>query len=333
MRCIRASINIGDSRAVCQQATARAQTTLRYGLDRAVAYGRQMRWLFLLLALTDCTVEGPVPGARCLAVPVARVPLDVISDVPVVTAEVNGLPVRMLLDTGAAQTVVSPQLARRLGLRPAGRAIAMEGAGGSVLATPVVLEQVRLGSSQGMRLPAIIERTLDLAPDGVIGVDYLSAFDIDLDMPGRVMALYAPSQCGAPPWSGHTTELPVLRNTDRQVAVPITVNGVGLLAALDTGNSVTFLTPRAAARAGIGALLVEAAPSGAVEAFNGMMAPVRRVQVDRLGVGTSTLRFPVLQVGALPDRVGDGLLGGDYLATHRVWLALATGRVSVADDP
>lgn len=54
-----------------------------------------------------------------------------------------------------------------------------------------------------------------------------------------------------------------------------------------------------------------------------------------LRVGSDVIDRPILNVAALPEQAGDFIVGGDYLATRRVWIALATGSmfVSTADQP
>ncbi len=296
-----------------------------------------MRSIPLLLLLTACApgLSLPASDPGCLLVQLGQVPLEMIADVPVVTAAINGRPVRMVLDTGATYTVVAPSAAARLGLRPIGGPVAMEGAGGRVSATPVVLPQVQIGGAQLQGVPAIVGRALDIATDGVFGVTLLSAFEIDLDVPRRVMTLYAPRKCLAltPPWASAYAELPAERLSQGQLVVPIAINGVGLRAVLDTGNSLTFVTRRAAMRAGLGDLVVGAAPVARAQTFSAGGTAVRLVQFDRLDVGDSTARTPVLLVGDLPAAAGDALLGGDFLTTHRVWLALRAGRVFVAKEP
>jgi aspartyl protease family protein len=61
-------------------------------------------------------------------------------------ALINGLPVPMLVDTGASDVFVSAATARRLGLAPSGgRKRAIQTANGQSLATPAVLRRVSLG--------------------------------------------------------------------------------------------------------------------------------------------------------------------------------------------
>ena len=290
-----------------------------------------VRCIAFLLLLAGCAPELPaVPG--CALVPLGRVTVEVVADVPVVNAFIVGQPVRMLLDTGATFTVVTPQAVSRLGLRPGGRPIVMEGAGGRTLAMPVTLPEFVMGQARLRNVPAIAGRALDVASDGVLGVTLLYAFEIDLDVPNRVMTLYRARRCGpiTPPWTGSYTELPAQHAPQGQLMVPIRINGIALQAVFDTGNSLTLITRPAAERVGLGALLVSAAPAARARTFVPGGAPVRLVPFERLEVGGSTTLSPVLLVADLPAAAGDALLGGDFVTTHRVWLALEAGQVFVA---
>jgi aspartyl protease family protein len=61
-------------------------------------------------------------------------------------ALINGLPVHMLVDTGASDVFVSASTAHRLGLAPSeGRKRAIQTANGQSTATPAVLRRVSLG--------------------------------------------------------------------------------------------------------------------------------------------------------------------------------------------
>jgi len=76
-------------------------------------------------------------------------------------ALVNGAPVRMLLDTGATDVVVSASTAARLGLVPSGgRPRAIQTANGKSAASPVVLSHVSFGGLYMNDVEALI-----LAPE------------------------------------------------------------------------------------------------------------------------------------------------------------------------
>jgi aspartyl protease family protein len=74
-----------------------------------------------------------------------------------VDALVNGLRVRMLVDTGASDVVVSASTAARLGLVPTGRrARAIQTANGMSTASPAVLDRLSLGGLYMNRVEALI---------------------------------------------------------------------------------------------------------------------------------------------------------------------------------
>ena len=292
---------------------------------------RVVRRLALLLLLGACTAIDPAselaaPG--CALVPLGQVPVEVVADVPIVTVAIGGVPVRMILDTGATLTVIAPALAAQLRLAQTGPAVVMEAAGGRTQAIPVLLPDVQIGQVRLRGVPAIAGRALGGVSDGVLGLSLLRAFELDLDLPNRTLTLYQVRRCDrlAPPWTGPYEALPTARSVQGQMVMPISVNGTVLQAVIDTGNSLTFITRQGAERAGVGALLVSAAPAGRARTFTPTGVAVSLVPFERLDVGATTMRNPVLLVGELPAAAGDALLGGDYFTTHRVWLALAAGR-------
>jgi aspartyl protease family protein len=76
-------------------------------------------------------------------------------------ALINGLPVHMLVDTGATQVCVSASTARRLGLSPSGgRTLVIQTANGQSTASPTVLRRVSLGGLYMNDVEALI-----LAPE------------------------------------------------------------------------------------------------------------------------------------------------------------------------
>jgi aspartyl protease family protein len=92
------------------------------------------------------------------------------------TVEVNGTPVRFMIDTGASDIVLSRRDAERAGLGPAGldydrRALT---ANGPVATARVVLDEVRLGSFADLDVPASVSAgTLDVS---LLGMSYLDRF-------------------------------------------------------------------------------------------------------------------------------------------------------------
>lgn len=92
------------------------------------------------------------------------------------TAEVNGVPVRFVVDTGASSLALRERDARRVGIDPdtlpfAGRA---QTANGLVDTSTVVLDSVDIGDIHDARVPAIVIRgDLDRS---LMGMSYLRRF-------------------------------------------------------------------------------------------------------------------------------------------------------------
>ncbi len=104
----------------------------------------------------------------------------------IVPASIDGAgPFPFLLDTGSSHSVVSRSLAARLGLAFVARTTVLTSTGSEV--RPVVrLDQVRIGPSRSEGLLASVAPTPQLAAiargiEGIIGQDFLSAFNYTLD--------------------------------------------------------------------------------------------------------------------------------------------------------
>jgi len=89
-------------------------------------------------------------------------------------AQVNGVPARFLVDTGATLTAVSADTAERAGLMPrrAGISIRMQTANGMVAAQLTEIDDMRFGNVAAHGIDAIIAP--GLGPTNVIGMNLLS---------------------------------------------------------------------------------------------------------------------------------------------------------------
>lgn len=92
------------------------------------------------------------------------------------TLDVNDVPLRFVVDTGASQVVLTQADARRIGLDPEtlGFFRAASTANGMVRTAPVVLDRVSLGQITDTQLPAVVNGG-DMA-DSLLGMTYLDRF-------------------------------------------------------------------------------------------------------------------------------------------------------------
>ncbi len=247
-----------------------------------------------------------------------------------VPVTVDGKPARFLLDTGAEDMLVTPGAAARLALTlDPTHMTRLLGTGGEGRAANVWLAGLRVGdASLARRSVPVVPLPPPLAADGLLGAPLLSDYDVDLDLVNGHVELFRVEGCAAeapllpPPF----TMVPLTLNADGVPSIPVVVNGVRLIALLDTGSRATVLTPAAAAR--VRALRLH--EGGTARGVDGEVVAVHAARVASLAVGWDVQRN--LQVAVAPLQIGraDMLLGVDWLRQRRIWVSYATRRVLVA---
>ena len=248
-----------------------------------------------------------------------------------VPASIGGVPVMLLLDTGAQGMLLTPDIveAFRLPVDPRG-GTRMLGTGGVRNAPNVMLRGLKVGgvpmadgSVPVAALPGVPQTEPPLA--GLLGSQFLETYDLDLDVPHGRMALYGASGCAAPPFPLPHSILPLNVSPEGDVFVTVQVNGEDLMALVDTGSRASILTEQAAQRLGLGG------PGSAnlARGVDGSTLPIRHLRVRRLQVGTEVIADAPISVSPLQLGRSDMLLGLDYLGRHRVWISYRTGRILI----
>jgi predicted aspartyl protease len=97
-------------------------------------------------------------------------------------ATLNGVALRLLIDTGASRTVIAPTALSRAGLDPAqGRPASMIGVGGAVHAVEVSVPRLDVAGAQIGPLRVIAHEVAGLRGDGLLGRDVLEHFTLTID--------------------------------------------------------------------------------------------------------------------------------------------------------
>lgn len=260
-------------------------------------------------------------------------PIRAVEGFPIIEATIGGVPLSFVLDTGAQAHLVLPgaQAVLQLPLLPG--TVPVIGTGGARQAAIVQLEGVQLGvvrldatAAPVAALPALPRVTPMLA--GLLGAPLLHQFDLELDVPGRRLALFEAGGCGGalPDLGSRVTSVPLDITADRRAMLPVRVNGETLAALLDTGSRATLLTEAAAERLGL-----QAPPSAnTARGVDGEPLPVAHGLVREMAVGADVRRNAPVSIAKLQIEGADMLLGFDYLRQRRVWISYVTGRLLIA---
>ncbi|WP_017999691.1 TIGR02281 family clan AA aspartic protease [Paracoccus sp. N5] len=144
-------------------------------LRQAAAWGLIFLGAIALAGLWGDIRQAVAPQARMLEGGRIEVPLGNDGHFHL-TAQVNGTPVRFVIDTGASSIALGPRDAARVGIDP--EALAYVGqartANGIIETAPVTLDSLALGEIRDSRVPAMVLRS-DL-DQSLMGMSYLARF-------------------------------------------------------------------------------------------------------------------------------------------------------------
>ncbi len=293
---------------------------------------RRLAGLLAVLWLAACGG----PELNCDFVVVTKMPLDVQNKLLVVPVGIGGKWVKLLVDTGAERTALSEEAVNRLGLaRDPKNVTRSTGLGGSFTAADATVPGLVLG---GVRFP--VERVsvaqLRFGPgldaDGLLGSDILLAFDLDLDVPNRMLTLYRARQCPEvnPPWREPYERVAGVRALRDRLLVPLELDGVKGMGILDTGAQATTIGPRMAARLG---LTAQALAGDQIVRHHGAGPGMQEARLHRFGllrIGPAVATGPMLSVLPVDAGVGDALVGEDFIDGRRIWMSFNSREVFIA---
>lgn len=105
------------------------------------------------------------------------------SGAPIVAAvAINGVGLRLMVDTGADRTVISPAAAARSGLdADAGRQVRVLGVTGSTMAGELLVPQMEVAGARVGPLRVLVLDTPAESVDGLLGRDVLDYFTLTVD--------------------------------------------------------------------------------------------------------------------------------------------------------
>lgn len=294
--------------------------------------------LFPLLVLLRG--EPSQAGAPCPASPRNVLAIRSFHGLPLVMARINGASAPLILDTGAEETVLTAAAAARLGLKghyeyPSSlRSVSGGLATGQTQAESLAVGDITVKDFILLVASLTLPSVAGVQPDGLLGGDFLSDFDVDLDLANGRLALYRSGCAPArPPWPGAYTAIPANRSLANRLFFPVTLDGRKLFAFIDTGAQVSTIDTRAARRLGLSQAVIAGDPAATLRGISSAELAAHAHRFARLQVGADRVRDPVMIVAPLNLPDADIVLGLDFLRPRRVWFSYPGHRVFLTLPP
>ncbi|OWQ48958.1 hypothetical protein CDL60_03500 [Roseateles noduli] len=267
-----------------------------------------------------------------------ELPVTMVDGAPVATLTLNGVPVRMLVDSGAFYSLLTPATAEQLKLPKLNLPDGMRliGYTGRIEAHRTRVDKVGLLGGTLSKIDFVVGGNgMGAGIQGLLGRNILAAADTEYDLANGMVRLMFPkgdcSRVDMAYWA--PKEMPVVvvpletdgHKDNHQVTVRVRINGTSMQALMDSGASRTTLTLDAAKRAGVKPGDLDEA--GHVSGIGEGRAKHWRAKFDSFELGgerVGNITFGVADTDAMGD---DLLLGLDYFLAHRILVSRTQGKV------
>ena len=287
-------------------------------------------------------------GAACACTlqTVGELNVDLSRRAPIVDGEINGVKVKIVIDTGSSLTMITAPAAKALGLigapTPGGYVF---GIGGRRDTYATVLKSLKVGTLTGSDLPPItVGGALAGEPDVamLLGSDFLSQFDVELDLAHNMIRLFRADGCTPPQlvyWNKPYSQADLVASDRDSPVVMATalLNGKRQPVQIDSGADVTIVDEHVASNLGV-------RRGGAGEVHIEGLGPQDRAgwigQFDSFALGDEQIAHPRLTVIKLAqDTVDNGgaymvpksldgntpptmLIGADFIRAHHLLIGV-----------
>jgi predicted aspartyl protease len=253
---------------------------------------------------------------------------------PYVKVKVNGRDAVFVIDTGSGFTVISKDMAKRLGVSEIARGGKSQGIGGNGKFQIVygLIKSLQLGDVKVKMVPCFVrafhndkDRPAEERADGFIGLSILSHFLTELDYKeARIRLDRRDSSSLSVPATPNATVVPFRTTQNGLISVETEFDGnQNLNVILDSGASSTVISTAAVERLNLGDQIIKDQTASVIGAAgiteNVKMLFVRKCRVA--GLQQTNLRALVLDFGAINETAGfeqSGILGGDFLRNFRL---------------
>jgi predicted aspartyl protease len=282
-----------------------------------------------LFGLGGCSAGGP---DSCKINRLVDLPLLSGARLPAMEATLDGRKVVFYVDTGASTSILTKTAVERFGLYgDADRRMLLRGIGGDVMAPIVKIHRLVLGNGlvRDIELPVAGDLGHDVQGIpvlGLFGADFLSNYDVNIDLPHHHFAMYDLHGCGTNlrPLDDPEFDVP-FHLEETKVLLDVKLNGMPMTAVLDSGATGTLVTQDDARHAGVTSAAMTGDRYGHAMGIDENQVAMHLHRFGSLDIGSETMRN-------FPFAVGDvdyTLLGDDFLRFNEVWISYPLQRLFI----
>ncbi|WP_168167454.1 retroviral-like aspartic protease family protein [Duganella sp. HH105] len=249
---------------------------------------------------------------------------------PYIDAQINGKPVRMLIDTGAYKTLLTRAEIDRQQLMLTPSRDKAYGVGGQAQMFAARPDEVIIGPARvRLALFPVIEGFDYPGYGGIVGADYLLQADLEIALADKQLKFFRAEGCDDKSlayWDVNALDVPLkIPAYDSRATIQVELNGSKLTALIDTGAAVSTVTQHAAERLGFAPAAADAQPGARLVGVNGKSRRSWIATFDSFAIGEEKIDHPritVMEDGEEVDtRSHQMILGRDFLRAHHVLLS------------
>lgn len=301
------------------------------------------------LAIGGLLLEPRVARAGCQLLQVAEIPVEISDRRALIPGGINGQPIKMMLDTGAAVSFIQRAAVGSLGLSTRDLPhTKIFGLGGETRVEETILRELQFDKAKLKDVRVYVAGEHPLGGDFalLLGENVLSSFTTEFDFANHVMRLFSPRDCKAsqlPYWANSYSQVKMTGavDLDGQIKFMVQLNGKPLEATLDSGAPRSAISVEAARAAGWRPEAEGSVATGKTTGIGARAADSWISRFDMLAIGGEDVKHPqlwitTLKIGSREPRTGSHLseettlpmlLGIDFFLSHRILVSPEHGVV------
>lgn len=278
---------------------------------------------------------GPA-AAKCELMKIAELPVTMSGARPVVTVKMDGRDARLVADSGAFFSILTPAAAARLGIKSrVAPGFQVRGVGGNeAVGVGTVKDFGFAGLKLGRADFLVGGRNVDGDVDGFLGQNILGGVEIEYDLANGVLRLFKAKGCPTEVLAYWATSvspniLPISRVTpmERHITASGKVNGQPIRVMFDTGAGRSVLRRSAAERIGIRSDGEGVVSGGLSWGFGRKLAESWIAPVDSFEIADEKVQRTRLRIADITLDNADMLIGADFFLSHRVMISSTQHRL------